>query len=84
MNEKMLFYAVCACAALSMAVYHLRRRRRMLSLLTGAVTGIAALLLTEKLSPMLGLDISLNPFNLIGSAVLGVPYSVLLIIMNFL
>lgn len=84
MIENILFYAICGCSVLAMAVYHRRRRRTFLSVLTGSLTGIAALMLTEKLTRGLDIEIVLSPFNIIGSLILGIPYSVILVIVNFL
>ena len=46
-------------------------------------TGFIALVLVNKYGFMIGADIPLNTFNICGSAVLGVPFVVCLVIIEF-
>ena len=84
MNPEMIFRALCILVIIIMIIYYLKREKKLLSFLTGAFTGIAALFLMNRYGDMLGLTIPLNVFNISGSVVLGVPFVVFLVIMNFL
>ena len=67
-----------------MVIYYLRNRRNIASFIAGTVSGIVSLFLLEKVSDLFSLNIPLNLFNIAGSLILGVPYVVILAIMNFL
>lgn len=84
MTTDIIFKLLCGAVVLIMALYYLRREKKLLSLIIGAVTGSAALFLINKYGGMIGVEIPLNMFNLLGSAILGVPFVVFLVIMNFL
>lgn len=84
MDTDIIFKSLCGAVVLIMTIYHLRREKKLLSLIIGAVTGIAALFLINKYGGMIGVEIPLNLFNLIGSTILGVPFVVFLVIMSFL
>lgn len=84
MNTDIIFKLLCGAIVLIMGIYYLRREKKLLSLLIGAVTGTAALFLVNKYGGMIGVEIPLNLFNMLGSMVLGVPFVVFLVIMNFL
>ncbi len=84
MNTHMIFYSVCACAVLIMIIYFMRRKRKILSFLFGAATGITALMLINRYGYIIGADIPLNLFNFCGSAVLGVPFVVCIVILKYL
>ncbi|MBR1592771.1 MAG: pro-sigmaK processing inhibitor BofA family protein [Ruminococcus sp.] len=84
METETVFYAICAAAVLIMLEYFRRRRRRILSFVFGAATGLIALMLVNKFGFVIGADIPLNTFNICGSAVLGAPFVVCLVILNFL
>ncbi|OPZ18688.1 MAG: hypothetical protein BWZ04_02602 [Firmicutes bacterium ADurb.BinA205] len=84
MDTKSLFFAICAVSFIVMAVYYVRKRRTISSVISGALPGIVSLFLLEKASEMFSLSVTLNPFNIIGSLILGVPYVVIITIMNFL
>lgn len=84
MTTDIIFKMLCGAVVLIMSFYYLRRERKLLSLFIGAVTGTAALFLINKYGGMIGVEIPLNLFNLLGSAVLGVPFVVFLVIMNFI
>ena len=84
MDTETIFGIGCAAVILVAAIYYFRREKKLLSLFIGAVTGCAALFIVNKYGGMLGVDIHLNLFNTVGSIVLGVPFVVFLVIMNFL
>lgn len=84
MDTEMIFRLLCGGAAAIMFIYYLRREKKLLSMLIGAVTGGAALFIVNKYGTAFGVDIPLNVFNVAGSTVLGVPFVVFLVIMNFL
>lgn len=84
MDTEMIFRLGCAAVVLVVAIYYFRREKKILSLFIGAVTGCAALFVVNKYGCFLGVDIHLNLFNTLGSIVLGVPFVVFLVIMNFL
>jgi hypothetical protein len=84
MDTEMIFRIGCAAVIIIVAIYYFRREKKVLSLFIGAVTGCAALFIVNKYGGMLGVDIHLNLFNAVGSIVLGVPFVVFLVIMNFL
>ena len=84
MNNELILYTAFGAAAVIMAVYHLRSRRKLISVLTGGVSGIAVLFLLEKLSDCLCINVELNAFNTANSFIFGVPYVVIITIMNFL
>ncbi len=79
-----IFIVGCAAAAAAMVIYYLRNRRNIASFIAGTVSGIVSLFLLEKVSALFSLNIPLNLFNIAGSLILGVPYVVILAIMNFL
>ena len=84
MDTEMIFRTLCGAVAVIMVIYYFRREKKLLSFLTGAVTGGAALFIVNKYGLMIGADIPLNIFNTVGSIVLGVPFLIFLVIMNFL
>jgi len=79
-----IFIVGCTAAAAAMVIYYLRKRRNTASFIAGTVSGIVSLFLLEKVSDLFSLNIPLNLFNIAGSLILGVPYVVILAIMNFL
>ncbi len=79
-----IFIVGCTAAAAAMGIYYLRNRRNIASFIAGTVSGIVSLFLLEKVSDLFSLNIPLNLFNIAGSLILGVPYVVILAIMNFL
>ena len=84
METETLFYLICVVAVLIMLEYFRRRKRKIISFTFGAVTGFIALVLVNKYGFVIGADIPLNTFNICGSAILGVPFVVCLVIINFL
>ena len=84
MVTETIFRIGCAAVILVAAIYYFRREKKILSLFIGAFTGCAALCIVNKYGSFLGIDIHLNLFNTLGSIILGVPFVVFLVIMNFL
>lgn len=81
MTAENIFYGVCAAAVLVMLIYYIKRERKLFSALFGALTGAAALIILNKYGSFIGADVPLNVFNVIGSAVLGVPFVICLVIL---
>ena len=83
MNGEMLFYIICAAVVIAVLVYYAGRRRRLLSVFFGAFSGLAALMLLNMFGEKIGVQLSLNLFNVCGSAVLGVPFVAAAVIINY-
>lgn len=79
-----IFWCLCAAAVLAMAIYYLTRYKRLKTAVFGTFTGILALLILNCFGEKWGADLPLNIFNLCGSAVLGVPFVICIVIINFL
>ena len=77
--QEVIFWGIWAVLGLIMLLYYLRRKRRVLSLLVGAGSGLLALLVVHYggISPVL------NPLHLVQSAVLGVPGVILMVVLHF-
>ena len=84
MNTDMIFRSLCGAVILIMIIYYFRRERKIMSFIIGAVTGCGALFLVNRYGMALGIDVPLNVFNTAGSIVLGAPFVIFLVIMNFL
>lgn len=84
MTADTAFFAACAAALLAMFIYYKKSRRRAVRLLTGTLTGLAALFIVQRYDFLIGADIPLNAFNLCGSAVLGVPFVLCMVILRFI
>lgn len=82
MTAENIFKAVCIAAAGIMLIYYIKRERKILSFLFGAVTGAAALIILNKYGSLIGAEIPLNIFNVGGSVVLGVPFVICLVILK--
>lgn len=82
MTAENIFKAVCIAAAGVMLIYYIKRERKILSFLFGALTGAAALLILNKYGGFIGADVPLNIFNVGGSVVLGVPFVICLVILK--
>ena len=59
------------------------RKRRVLSLLVGAGSGLLALLVVHYGGSLVGISPVLNPLHLVQSAVLGVPGVILMVVLHF-
>lgn len=84
MNTELIFSAVCAVIIIIMAVYYSKRPNRCISVIFGVFTGVASMMALCSFGSIIGVKAVLNIFNLVGSAVLGMPYVACVIIMNFL
>lgn len=84
MDTDFIFAAVCGVVILIMAVYYLKREKRLKALLFGSLTGLAALFILNKYGGNFDTELPLNTFNLCGSAVLGVPFVICLVILKIL
>ena len=84
MNTHQIFYIVCGVVAVVMLIYYIRRKRRLLSAFFGVFSGIAALFSFNYFGEAMGVDLPINMFNFCGSAILGIPFVALLIIINIL
>jgi hypothetical protein len=82
MKAENIFYCICAAAVVIMLIYYIRRERKFLSFLSGALSGFAALTILSRYGYMIGTDIPLNLFNVCGSTVLGVPFVICLVILK--
>jgi hypothetical protein len=84
MDSGIVFKVLCGLAAAIMLIYYFKREKKLLSFLIGAVTGIAALFIVNKYGSIIGMSIPLNLFNFAGSIILGAPFVLFLVIMNYL
>jgi hypothetical protein len=80
--QEVIFWGIWAVLGLIMLLYYLRRKRRVLSLLVGAGSGLLALLVHYGGS-LVGISPVLNPLHLVQSAVLGVPGVILMVVLHF-
>lgn len=84
MKSEYIFFTACAVIVIIMAVYYLRRKNRLTSLLTGVLTGVLSLGAVNMLGEYAGIYLPLNTFNTIASTVLGAPYVLVAVILyNF-
>ncbi|MDE6664879.1 MAG: pro-sigmaK processing inhibitor BofA family protein [Ruminococcus sp.] len=84
MRTDLIFTLICTGVVLIMLVYYMKRERKILSFVFGAFTGAAALFILNKYGGFIGADIPLNIFNVSGSAILGVPFVVGLVLLKYL
>ncbi|MCD7810743.1 MAG: pro-sigmaK processing inhibitor BofA family protein [Ruminococcus sp.] len=82
MTTDNIFWGICAAIVLVMFIYYIKRERKLLSFLFGGLTGFIALVILNKYGTLIDIDVPLNSFNIAGSAVLGVPFVILLVIMS--
>ena len=81
--QEVIFWGIWAVLGLIMLLYYLRRKRRVLSLLVGAGSGLLALLVVHYGGRLVGISPVLNPLHLVQSAVLGVPGVILMVVLHF-
>ena len=81
--QEVIFWGIWAVLGVIMLLYYLRRKRRVLSLLVGAVSGLLALLVVHYGGSLVGISPVLNPLHLVQSAVLGVPGVILMVVLHF-
>jgi hypothetical protein len=84
MNTEVLFVLVCSVVVLIMGIYYMSRRNRVRAFLFGSLTGLAALFILERWGGSFNTVLPLNAFNVCGSAVLGVPFVIMLVIFKIL
>lgn len=84
MNTDILFAAVCTVAVLIMVIYYLKCKKRLRALIFGAMTGLAALFILNKFGGNFDTRLPLNAFNLAGSAVLGVPFVICMVVLRIM
>lgn len=84
MNTDVVFAAICTIAVLVMAIYYITRKNKVRSVLFGSFTGISALLILNRWGSCFNSELPLNVFNVSGSAVLGVPFVIMLVILKIL
>ncbi len=82
MTTDNIFWGICAAIVLVMFIYYIKRERKLLSFLFGGLTGFIALVILNKYGTLIDIDVPLNSFNIAGSAVHGVPFVILLVIMS--
>lgn len=81
--QEVIFWGIWAVLGLIMLLYYLRRKRRVLSLLVGAGSGLLSLLVVHYGGSLVGISPALNPLHLVQSAVLGVPGVILMVVLHF-
>ena len=81
--QEVIFWGIWAVLGLIMLLYYLRRKRRVLSLLVGAGSGLLELLVVHYGGSLVGISPVLNPLHLVQSAVLGVPGVILMVVLHF-
>ena len=82
MESQKIFYMIYGAAALIMLIYYIGRDKKIRSFLFGSLTGLGALMLINEYQSYIGVNIPLNLFNVSGSAVLGVPFVIMLVIIQ--
>ena len=80
----MIFKAAVGLIIFIVFVYYMRRKRKLLSLIIGGISGFAALLLLNHFGGMIEYKPPLNLFNVCGSTVLGIPYVITITLLYFL
>lgn len=81
---KIIFWSLCAVAVIAMTVYYVTRLKRWRTFVYGALTGFVSLILLNIFGNGLGITMPLNIFNVSGSIILGVPFVICMVILNFL
>lgn len=84
MTSEIIFTVICVLTAFIMLIYYIKRERKLLSFLFGAITGTVALVLLNKYGVCIGINVPLNMFNVSGSVVLGVPFVICLVILQMI
>lgn len=84
MSTDFIFAAVCAVAILIMIVYYMKCKKRLRAMIFGALTGLAALFILNKFGGNFDTELPLNTFNVIGSAILGVPFVICMVILRIM
>ena len=84
MDRNMIFAAICCTATVIMSIYYLCRERGVRTVLFGVLTGLTALLILNQYGSMFSTRLPLNVFNVAGSAVLGVPFVIILVLLKIM
>lgn len=82
--ETVTFWAVWIALGGAMLLYYFRRTHKILSVLCGVLSGWTALAIVHYLGNIIGFAPEFNAFNLMQSAILGVPGVILMIVMHFI
>lgn len=80
----MIFWCLCTAAVLAMFIYYFTRLKRFKTIFFGAFTGVAALILLNCFGDRFNAYLPLNLFNVCGSAILGVPFIICIVIFKFI
>jgi ABC-type methionine transport system permease subunit len=80
MNIQNVVIAVICLVSLIVLIYYIKCKHKISSFFFGSVIGLIALTLINKYGSFLENVPDLNMFNTIGSAVLGVPFVILIVI----
>lgn len=84
MNTDLIFWIASIVIMIIMLIYYISRRKKLKTLFFGVFTGLAALFLLNKFGDDFGAYLPLNIFNLCGSAILGVPFVICLVLLKIL
>ncbi len=81
--QDVIFWGIWAVLGVLMLLYYLRRKRRFLSMLVGAGSGILALFVLHYGGSWIGFAPALNLLHLLQAAILGVPGVILMAVLHF-
>ena len=84
MEKEMIFKITCGIAVLIMLIYYIKRKNKLGSFMFGAFFGLSALFLLERFSDIFNISVTLNMFNICGSALLGIPFTALIFLLKYL
>ena len=84
MKTDTIFKLICTALIVIMMLLYFRRNNKVSSFLYGAVSGLISLMLLDEIGEYINVSVVMNYFNIGGSILFGVPYVILLTIMNFL
>ncbi len=82
MNTEIIFTGICIAISIIMLIYYAKRKNCIISVLSGSLSGFLALILVNKYGEVIDTTLQLNAFNTIGSALLGIPFVLCLIILK--
>lgn len=71
--EEMSFWLIWAMLGGAMLIYYIRCTHTVRSMLWGAISGVAALVLVHYAGAVIGFSPELNLFNIMQSGILGIP-----------
>ena len=84
MNIDLIFWIASIIIMIIMLIYYISRRKKLKTFFFGAFTVLAALFLLNKFGDNFGTYLPLNIFNVCGSAILGVPFVICLVLLKIL